>query len=181
MLKIVYFIFVIFNIKIYICYSFSKKKIRMKNLFLTIIIFFITSNAVFTQENIVINHNGAEMKFEQEVIDLGEFMQYDDPSSKCEFKFTNTGKEPLIISKCKGSCGCTVPECPKEPILPGESAVIKVNYDEKRVGSFNKSITINSNAKITTKILKVKGKIIAAEKNTGAPIKKQSQLAPKVN
>ena len=47
-----------------------------------------------------------------------------------------------IISKCKGSCGCTVPECPKEPILPGESGLIKVNYDEKRVGSFNKSITI---------------------------------------
>ena len=108
-------------------------------------------------------------------------MQYDDPSSKCEFKFTNTGKEPLIISKCKGSCGCTVPECPKEPILPGESAVIKVNYDEKRVGSFNKSITITSNAKNTTKILKVKGKIIAAAKNTGAPIKKQTNLAPKAN
>ena len=90
-------------------------------------------------------------------------------------------KEPLIISKCKGSCGCTVPECPKEPILPGESAVIKVNYDEKRVGSFNKSITITSNAKSTTKILKVKGKIIAAAKNTGAPIKKQTNLAPKAN
>ena len=108
-------------------------------------------------------------------------MQYDDPSSKCEFKFKNTGKEPLIISKCKGSCGCTVPECPKEPILPGESSIIKVNYDEKRIGSFNKSITITSNAKTTTKILKVKGKIIAADKNTGAPVKKQSKLVPKAN
>ena len=153
----------------------------MKKIFLIIFISCLTSNTVFTQENLIINHNAPEIKFEQEVIDLGEFMQYDDPSSKCEFKFTNTGKEPLIISKCKGSCGCTVPECPKEPILPGESAVIKVNYDEKRVGSFNKSITITSNAKSTTKILKVKGKIIAAAKNTGAPIKKQTNLAPKAN
>jgi len=151
----------------------------MKKVFLLISIFTIT--LCLSQDDIVINHNAAEIQFEQEVIDLGEFMQYDDPSSKCEFKFTNIGKEPLIISKCKGSCGCTVPECPKEPILPGESETIKVNYDEKRVGSFNKSITITSNAKNTTQILKIKGKIIAAEKSTGAPVKKQSILAPKAN
>ena len=101
------------------------------------------------QEDIVINYNAPEIVFEENVIDLGEFMQYDDPSSRCEFLFTNTGKEPLIISKAKGSCGCTVPEWPKEPIMPGENGVIKVNYDEKRVGSFNKSVTITSNAKNT--------------------------------
>ncbi|MBL31143.1 MAG: hypothetical protein CMP62_00225 [Flavobacteriales bacterium] len=134
-----------------------------------------------SQENIVINHNAPEITFEQDIIDLGEFMQYDDPSSKCEFKFTNTGKEPLIISKCKGSCGCTVPECPKEPILPGETGLIKVNYDEKRVGSFNKSITITSNAQNTTKVIKVKGKIIAVNNDNGAPVKKQSGLVPKAN
>ena len=151
----------------------------MKKLLLYILTLSIT--VCFSQEEITINHNAPEIEFETEIIDLGEFMQYDDPSSKCEFKFKNTGKEPLIISKCKGSCGCTVPECPKEPILPGESSIIKVNYDEKRVGSFNKSITITSNAKTTTKILKVKGKIIAADKNTGAPVKKQSKLVPKAN
>ena len=151
----------------------------MKKLLLYILTLFIT--LCFSQEEITINHNAPEIEFETEIIDLGEFMQYDDPSSKCEFKFKNTGKEPLIISKCKGSCGCTVPDCPKEPILPGESSIIKVNYDEKRIGSFNKSITITSNAKTTTKILKVKGKIIAADKNTGAPVKKQSKLVPKAN
>ena len=151
----------------------------MKKLLLCILTLFIS--LCFSQEEITINHNAPEIEFEKEIIDLGEFMQYDDPSSKCEFKFKNTGKEPLIISKCKGSCGCTVPECPKEPILPGESSIIKVNYDEKRVGSFNKSITITSNAKTTTKILKVKGKIIAADKKTGAPVKKQSKLVPKAN
>ena len=65
--------------------------------------------------------------------------------------FTNTGKEPLIIEKAKGSCGCTVPEWPKEPIAPGETAVIKINYDEKRVGPYTKSITITSNAKTSIK------------------------------
>ena len=148
-------------------------------------IFFFASLLYYitlSQGTITINHNAPEIIFEQEVIDLGEFMQYDDPSSKCEFKFINQGKEPLIISKCKGSCGCTVPECPKEPILPGETGIIKVNYDEKRVGSFNKSITITSNAKSSPKIIKVKGKIIAAEKKTnGSPIKKQSNLVPKAN
>ncbi len=142
-------------------------------------IFFSIITISLSQENIIINHNAAEISFEKDLIDLGEFMQYDDPSSKCEFIFTNTGKEPLIISKCKGSCGCTVPECPKEPILPGESSVIKVNYDEKRVGSFNKSITITSNAKSSPKIIKIKGKVIAADKANGAPIKKQSNLLPK--
>tara|TARA_Y100001968_G_scaffold207187_1_gene190384 strand:+ start:1776 stop:2237 length:462 start_codon:yes stop_codon:yes gene_type:complete len=153
----------------------------MKKVFLLLSMSILSITYCFGQENIVINHNAPEIQFKKEIIDLGEFMQYDDPSSKCEFTFTNIGKEPLIISKCKGSCGCTVPECPKEPILPGESGTIKVNYDEKRVGTFNKSITITSNAKNTTKILKVKGKVIAAEKNAGAPIKKQSTLAPKAN
>ena len=99
-----------------------------------------------SQENIVINHNAPEITFEQDIIDLGEFMQYDDPSSKCEFKFTNTGDAPLIISNAKGSCGCTVPVWPKEPIAPGASNVIKVKYDTKRIGAFNKSVTLTSNA-----------------------------------
>ena len=132
----------------------------------------------FSQQDIIVNHNAAKISFTQEIIDLGTFMQYDDPSSKCEFIFTNDGKEPLIISKAKGSCGCTVPEWPKEPILPGETGIIKVNYDEKRVGQFNKSITITSNAENATQIIKIKGKILAAEKVETSPIKKQSNLAP---
>ena len=153
----------------------------MKDLFLLFISVLTLSTFLKAQEEIVINHNAPEITFEQEVIDLGEFMQYDDPSSKCEFQFTNTGKEPLIISKAKGSCGCTVPEWPKEPIMSGETGVIKVNYDEKRVGSFNKSITITSNAKNTTQILKIKGKIIALEKKDTTPLKKTSNLAPIAN
>jgi len=135
----------------------------------------------FSQDKVVINYNAPEIKFETEVIDLGTFMQYDDPSSQCEFIFTNTGKEPLIISKAKGSCGCTVPEWPKEPIMSGETGLIKVNYDEKRIGSFNKSITITSNAKNSPQIIKIKGKIIAVDKKGTEPLKKQSNLIPTAN
>ena len=150
-------------------------------LLLTQLSIFFISTLGFSQDKVVINYNAPEIKFETEVIDLGTFMQYDDPSSQCEFIFTNTGKEPLIISKAKGSCGCTVPEWPKEPIMSGETGLIKVNYDEKRVGSFNKSITITSNAKNSPQIIKIKGKIIAVDKKGAEPLKKQSNLVPTAN
>jgi hypothetical protein len=149
-------------------------------LILQLSIFFIITIG-FSQDKVVINYNAPEIKFNTEVMDLGTFMQYDDPSSQCEFIFTNTGKEPLIISKAKGSCGCTVPEWPKEPIMSGETGLIKVNYDEKRVGSFNKSITITSNAKNSPQIIKIKGKIIAVDKKSTEPLKKQSNLVPTAN
>ncbi len=63
-----------------------------------------------------------------------------------EFTVKNVGNEPLIISKCKGTCGCTTPECSQEPILPGESTQIKVRYDSSRLGPFAKSVTLHSNA-----------------------------------
>ncbi len=134
---------------------------------------------ITAQDNIIVNPNAPEITFEKELIDMGTYNQYDDESSRCEFKFTNTGKEPLIIEKAKGSCGCTVPEWPKEPIAPGETAVIKINYDEKRVGPYTKTITITSNAKTSPKIVKVKGKIIASESNN-SPILTPSGGAPVV-
>ena len=92
----------------------------------------------------------------------------------CQFTVTNNGTEPLIISKCKGSCGCTVPTCDKTPILPGESSVITVKYDTKRVGPINKSVTITSNAvNSPTKVVRIKGSVNSA--NTDAsPIKDNS-------
>ena len=144
------------------------------------LIFFTISFYLFSwtmSQEIIVNPNSPKIDFEKELIDMGTYNQYDDDSSRCEFKFTNTGKEPLIIEKAKGSCGCTVPEWPKEPIAPGETATIKVNYDEKRVGPYTKSITITSNARISPKVVKVKGKILAVESNN-SPVQKSSQGAP---
>ena len=136
---------------------------------LTIFAFYLFLN-MDAQDKIIINPNAPEITFEKELIDMGTYNQYDDTKSRCEFVFTNTGKEPLIIEKAKGSCGCTVPEWPKEPIAPGETAVMKINYDEKRVGPYTKSITITSNAKTSPKIVKVKGKVVPDE-SKNSPIK----------
>lgn len=100
----------------------------------------------------------AEITFEQETHDFGN-IEYAG-NGTYEFKFKNTGKEPLIISDAKGSCGCTVPTYPKNvPIKPGESQVIKVTYDTKRAGNFNKTVTVTSNAKTASKLLTIKGKV----------------------
>ena len=120
----------------------------------------------------------AEIEFEKEIHDFGEMKQHGDAST--EFKFTNNGSEPLIIANAKGSCGCTVPVWPREPIAPGESSVISVKYDSKRVGPINKSVTITSNAdNAPTKVIRIKGNIKAAPSTDDAamPVKEPS-MAP---
>ena len=105
------------------------------------------------------NPNAAEIKFEKEVHDYGTMKQGGDGS--CEFKFKNTGKEPLVITNAQGSCGCTVPSWPKEPIKPGETNVIKVHYDTKRVGPISKSVTITHNGKNSPTVIRITGKVEA--------------------
>lgn len=106
----------------------------------------------------VSNENGAKIEFESETIDYGTIENNSDGNR--EFKFTNTGNTPLVISNAKGSCGCTVPTWPKEAIAPGESSVIKVRYATNRTGSFSKSITLTSNAvNAPTKVVKIKGTV----------------------
>lgn len=126
------------------------------------------------------NPNAPEITFESDVHDYGTMKQGADGGS--EFKFTNTGKEPLIIKNAAASCGCTVPEWPKEPILKGQKAVIKVHYDTKRVGAFTKTITITSNANTATKILTIKGTVEATEQtDQTVPFKKDMGAAPLEN
>lgn len=103
----------------------------------------------------------AELTFDKDVHDFGTIDYAGDGTY--EFKFKNTGTEPLIISDAKGSCGCTVPTYPKNvPIKPGDTQVIKVTYDTKRAGSFTKTVSINSNAKTPQKVITIKGVVKAA-------------------
>ena len=69
----------------------------------------------------------------------------------------------MIISNVKGSCGCTVPTKPEEPIMPGETGEIKVKYATNRVGPFSKTVTITSNAYEPTVVLKIKGRVLENE------------------
>ena len=113
------------------------------------------ANAQETTTPNPVNPNAPKFKFESEVVDYGTIEHNADPYR--EFKFKNVGKEPLIISNAVGSCGCTTPEWPKEPIKPGASAVIKVRYATDRVGSFEKTVTLTSNADTPSKVIKIKG------------------------
>ena len=112
---------------------------------------------------------GAEITFEKETHDYGKIKQ--NANGECEFTFKNTGTEPLLISNARGSCGCTVPTWPREPIAPGATATIKVKYDTKRIGAINKSVTIQSNAvNAPTKIIRIKGEVLPPD-NAATPVK----------
>lgn len=111
---------------------------------------------------------GAKIEFNKEVHDYGTIENGADGT--CEFKFKNTGTAPLIIQDAKGSCGCTVPSWPKEPIAPGATGILKVKYDTKRTGPINKSVTVTSNAtNEPTKIVRIKGTVNPAPTGT-APV-----------
>jgi Protein of unknown function (DUF1573) len=110
---------------------------------------------------------GAGMVFENETIDYGTIQQHSN--GERQFVFTNNGSEPLVISSTQGSCGCTVPTTPKDPIPPGEKGVIGVKYATDRVGPFTKNVTVKSNAKGNeTKVITIKGNVLAAEKPAAA-------------
>lgn len=100
-------------------------------------------------------------EFEQEVIDYGDIAQNSDGNRT--FVFKNVGKSPLIISQVKGSCGCTVPTKPEEPIMPGETGEIKVKYATNRIGPFSKTVTIVSNASEEKKVVRIKGRVLESE------------------
>lgn len=105
--------------------------------------------------------DGPGMVFENETIDYGTIAHNAD--GKREFVLTNNGNKPLIISNAQGSCGCTVPTFPKEPIAPGAKAVIGVKYATDRVGPFTKTVTLTTNltdATKATKVLTIKGTVL---------------------
>lgn len=140
----------------------------MKKILFTLSLMFtalIGMNTVIAQNAV---ESGAKIEFSKDTHDYGTINQYADGT--CEFIFTNTGNAPLVISNAKGSCGCTVPSWPREPIAPGATGSIKVKYDTKRVGIIGKSVTLQSNAvNEPTKTIRIKGNVKAAPAG-GAPV-----------
>lgn len=101
---------------------------------------------------------GSEMVFDNEEFNYGTIKQGESVTH--EFVFTNAGKEPIIITNAQGSCGCTVPEWPKEPIMKGEKGRIKVTFNSAgKMGMQDKTVTITSNAKNSPRVLHLKGTI----------------------
>ncbi len=124
-----------------------------------------------TTRPVEIATDGAKMTFDQTTVDYGTIEQ--NSNGVRTFPFVNDGTEPLIIKYAKGSCGCTVPKYPKEPIMPGESAVIEVRYDTKRVGPFSKNVRLTTNVQDQPIMLYIKGTVMKAPEGLPA---KQSTL-----
>ncbi len=135
----------------------------MKKIVLTfslMVVAMLGFNSIAQEGQPIVGGDGPVMTVDKEIHDYGTIEYGADGT--CVFTITNTGNAPLIITLCKGSCGCTVPEWSKDPIAPGASTQIKVKYDTKRPGPFNKQVTITSNASNTpSHIVKIKGTVKA--------------------
>ncbi len=98
------------------------------------------------------------IKFAEMSHSFGEVLQ--DTKNTFVFKFTNTGSEPLIIENATGSCGCTIPTFPKEPIAPGKTGNIEVVYSPgKQQGEQAKTVTITANTNPIQTILNISAKV----------------------
>lgn len=103
-------------------------------------------------------------EFDEEMKDFGTITQGESVS--LSFRFKNVGKSDLIISSAQGSCGCTVPEWPKEPLSPGAEGTIKVTFNSTgKQGMQNKTVTLVANTIPNTKVLVVKGEVLAPTTN----------------
>ena len=106
----------------------------------------------------------AKIVFEEMNHNFGSFQESDGVQTTT-FKFTNDGDAPLVLSNVRASCGCTTPKWTREPIAPGAKGTIDVAYNPKnRPGSFNKSVTVSSNAENSTVVLQISGKVEPREK-----------------
>lgn len=106
----------------------------------------------------------AEIKFDKTTYDFGAFPET-NPVVTAEFEFTNVGNSPLVIHQAVASCGCTVPDYTKEPIMPGKKGMVKVTYDGTGTypGNFKKSITVRTNSKTEMIRLYVQGSMTAKD------------------
>jgi hypothetical protein len=110
----------------------------MKKLFFTLSLFLGFAALVNAQAVM-----GPKIQFEKMEANYGTIDYDSDPVR--EVKFKNVGTEPLLITNATGSCGCTVPEYPKSPIMPGKEGSLKIKYDTKREGAFTKTVTVVTN------------------------------------
>ncbi len=119
--------------------------------------------------------NVPEITFEKVVYDYGQITVGDN--GDCFFTFKNTGKADLILTNCSSSCGCTVPEWPKEPIKPGDKAKITVHYNTGRIGAINKQVYVDSNTGNRV-VLTITGNVIAKPVEA-VPENNQNIMQPK--
>ena len=123
--------------------------LKLFKLILTAIVLYSCSSTIYQNDGAII--------FISKTHDFGTILLKNKTS--CSYEFSNPGKTPLLISDVKTSCGCTVPEWPKKPILPGAKGLIKVNYDATFPGVFHKTISVFYNGPDSPIELEIKGKV----------------------
>jgi hypothetical protein len=130
----------------------------------------VNTNTVVPTSTASIDPNAPVMKFDTDTMNFGTVTQ--GTIVERDYKFTNTGKEPLVITSASGSCHCTVPSYPTEPIAPGKTGVIHVRFDSNgKMGYQDKMATINSNNANGTVVLHLRGTVITppAAPTVGTP------------
>jgi len=134
----------------------------MKKLLFTTLMFFCSLAISYAQAPT--NDKQAEIKFDQLSHDFGTFNEKDGAVT-CVFTFTNTGEAPLVINQAVASCGCTVPDWPKKPIMPGKKGEMKVTYNGKGKfpGHFKKTITVRTNGVTEMTRLYIEGTMNASD------------------
>lgn len=147
---------------------FTLLKIKKMKQLITILFIGLLSFSVNAQDKV------AKIEFDSDTIDYGTIEKGADGVRV--FKFKNTGEAPLIITKVKSSCGCTVPKKPEEPIMPGMTGEITVKYDTERVMPFRKTITVTSNADTPVVALKIKGTVVDSNKTSVLEKKSKSLI-----
>ena len=126
----------------------------------------VTENSTDTQELATVasvdTANAPVFKFEKEVYDFGEIKEGEKVTY--DFKFKNIGNSPLIISSATATCGCTIPEYPKEPVAPGAEGLIRVVFNSAgKAGMQNKIISITANTVPSLTELNILGNVLAAK------------------
>ena len=106
--------------------------------------------------------NAPAFKFEKAVYDFGQITEGEKVSY--DFKFKNIGKSPLIITSATATCGCTVPEYPKEPVAPGAEGIIRVVFNSAgKPGMQNKVVSITANTIPSNTELNILGNVTTAK------------------
>ncbi|MBK6732116.1 MAG: DUF1573 domain-containing protein [Bacteroidetes bacterium] len=142
----------------------------MKKLFSIIAIVSFSMATIFAQELTEANPNAPEFKWVEETHDFGTIPQSVPVTNK--FYFENVGKEPLIVSNVQKTCGCTVTDWTKEPVMPGQKGFVAAEFNAAKEGPFTKAITVQSNSKTPNVKLYFKGTVQKAEQTGSVPEQK---------
>jgi hypothetical protein len=129
------------------------------------------SMSLFAQTDTTAKKDAPEIVFDKMVYDFGTIPYASNGTF--EFTFKNTGKEPLVIKDVQKQCGCTGVDWTKEPVKKNKTGIVKVTYNTKITGPFQKNVTVYSNAKTSTVVLTFKGTV------ESEAVKKENTTTPK--